>query len=136
MSERLRMTPLMHKYYTHWLNTETLLGNPRDADRFYQFVKACIRYGRKRRSGSWLRSFLETDLKGRFCDDYLEQLISDAVSIFDHIAEYEDVVFPDPMVHLTNPPSVSAAMSLIKKPDGTRFYTDQEIEAFIQQHFK
>jgi hypothetical protein len=63
-------------------------------------------------------------------------LISEAVTIFDHIVEYEQVTFPDPMVEVKSPVSVSVAMRLTKKADGTRWYTDQEIQAFIEQHCK
>lgn len=136
MSKPLRMTPLMRRYYERWLNTPTLLENPHDEDKFYQFVKACIRYGHKSRSGSWLRGFLEKDIKGLFHEDHAQYLISKAVSIFDHIVEYENVAFPDPMVELRDPTSVRTAMRSATNANGERFYTDQEIQAFIEQRFK
>lgn len=135
MSKPLKMTPLMKKYYNRWINTPTLLGNPHDEDKYFQFIKACIKYGRMRRSGSWLRGFLEKDIN-RFCGEYKQNLISRAVSIFDCIVEYENIEFPVPLVEQRDPASVSIAMSQLIRGDGTRFYTDQEIEAFIQQCFK
>jgi len=136
MNKTLKMTPVMQKYYNHWLKTKTLLGHPHDRDKFYQFVNACMKLGRNRRSGSWLREFLEIDIKGRFRDDYTQNLISRAVTIFDNIVEYENVVFPDPMVELKDPVAVRVTMSCVTNKDGTSRYTDQEIQAFIEEHVK
>ncbi len=135
MKTQLPMTPIMRRYYDHWLATPTLLGNPRDIDKFYQFVKACVRHARIQRSGAWLRPFLVRDLKGQYAQEHLEGLISRAVSIFDHIVEYERVTFPDPMVEMKNPVSVEIAMSMVTRADGTPFCTRQEIDAFIGKHF-
>lgn len=135
MEKQLPMTPLMRRYYEHWLATPSLLENPRDTDRFYQFVKACIKRARVSRSGAWLRPFLARDLRGRFAEKHLAGLISKAVSIFDHIVEYERVTFPDPMVEMKNPVLVKIAMRSIKREDGTPFYTDQEITSLIRKRF-
>ncbi len=125
----------MRRYYDHWLATPTLLENPRDTDKFYQFVKACVRLARIPRSGAWLRPSLVRDLQGRYAEEHLEWLISEAVCIFDHIADYERVTFPDPMVEMKNPVSVTIAMRSIRRADGTPFYTEQEISNFISEHF-
>lgn len=135
MTQKLTMTSLVRKYYWQWLSTPTLLENPRDSDKFYQFVRACIHYGRKRRSGSWLRPFLEKDLAGRFALEHSDRLVREAVSIFDHIAEYERVTFPDPMVEMKSPVSVKVAMRSVIRADGKRFYSDEDIQRYIQEHF-
>ena len=44
-------------------------------------------------------------------------LINDAVSKFDHIAEYEAVDFPDPLVELKNPVSVRCALERMEKEE-------------------
>ena len=135
MTQKLPMTNLMRKYYRQWLRTPTLLDNPRDCDKLYQFIRACIHYGRKRRSGGWLRPFLEKDLAGRFIPEESDRLIREAVSIFDHIGEYESVTFPDPMVEMKTPVSVKVAMRSVIRGDGKRFYSDEEIQEYIQEHF-
>ena len=135
MTQKLPMTSLMLKYYQQWLNTPTLLDNPRDCDKFYQFVRACIHYGRKRRSGSWLRPFLEKDLAGRLPPEESDRLIREAVSIFDCIAEYESITFPDPMVEMKTPVSVKVAMRSVLRRDGKRFYSDEDIQQYIKENF-
>ena len=136
MGKSLKMSLLMKRYYDEWLRSPTLLENPHDQDRFYQFIKACNKYGRKHRSGSWLRSFLENDLKDRFPEDYKQQVISHAVSIFDHISLYETVAFPNPMVELKSRTSVYDTMYRLQRADGSKFYTEQEILDFIKENVK
>lgn len=133
MSHNLKMTPLMRRYYDNWLNSPTLLESPRDADKFYLFVKACIRLARIPRSGSWLRHYLNDDLKGKYSKEHTEFLINEAVSIFDHIIDFHRVVYPDHMVERRNPVFIKSIMRSVKKADGTRFYTDQDISTFIKE---
>ncbi len=130
------MTSLMRKYYKAWLNTTTLLGHPQDVDKFYRFVKACVRYGRTRRCGEWLRPILEEDLANCFPDkEHAERLTDEAISIFDHIIEYEGISFPDPLVELKSVYAVENAYRRVLNPDGSRFYSDEDIEKFLDKHF-
>jgi hypothetical protein len=136
VSRRVRMTSLMRKYYEAWLNTPTVLGNPRDVDKFYQFAKACVQHGRTRRCGAWLRPFLESDLPKRFADkQHVQRLADEAACIFDHIMDYEQTPFPNPLVELRSRSQVENALRRVLKEDGSRFYSDEDIELFLENHF-
>ena len=77
-------------YYRNWIETSHPLFSPNDRPKFYRFTKACVRYGGQRYwNGQRLRQLLEYDLPNKYKDEeYIEQNIRQAVSIFDHLIEY------------------------------------------------
>ena len=78
-------------YYKKWIDSSHPLFSPNDIPKFYRFTKTCVRYGGKRYwSGQRLRRLLEKDLPNKYQDEeYIEQIIREAVSIFDHLLDYE-----------------------------------------------
>ena len=123
------MSPLIKKYYTRWIKRPTLFGVGGDVECFYKFVKACIRYSRNdRKDGQWLRYFLEKDICS--WDE-----IAKAVSLFDHLMDYHETGFPDPMVEMKNPYMVKSRLERYQNFDGTPKYTDKEIDEYLKNKF-
>lgn len=91
---KYKMSPRIVTYYRHWINSPTLFNHPCDRERFYKFVKACIRFSRKKLVGQWLRYFLEKDLPYKFKDkDFIETEIQKAVSLFHTLIEFSETPF-------------------------------------------
>ena len=140
MEAKYRMPKLIEKYYLVWVNGPTLLEHPLDRDRFFRFVKACIRYSRQELHEGWLRYFLERDLQKRYTNEqYREQLISEVVILFQHILDFNKVGFPDPVLEMRNPYLVKMALERyyytdrngIRKPA----YPKDKIEKILTDNF-
>lgn len=82
------MSPRVKEFYLDWVHGPKLFGHPYDEQRFYRFVKACIRYSRVRLSGEWLRPFLEKDLAGRN-----EYTVREAIHRFDILLDFNRTSF-------------------------------------------
>jgi hypothetical protein len=135
MTVRYIMPLIIGKYYKTWVNTYPLFAE-RGAPKFYRFVKACLRYGNKRRSGTWLRHFLEKDLPGKYRgQEYIEEKIQEAVSLFDHLIDYHYTCFPDAILENRNPVAVRAKLGSFRKEDGKPFYSDEELESILARKF-
>lgn len=134
MSKR-RMSPLIEKYYKAWIDGPTLFNHPNDEERFYRFVKACVRYGRKRRNGQWLRHFLEEDLRDKYDAEYTEQQIQNAVSLFDHLVDYENVSFPDHVLEMRDPYEVEAQLERIQKNGGFPALSEEAVNRILEKNF-
>jgi hypothetical protein len=130
------MSPLIGKYYQAWVEGPTLFEHWSDCDRFYRFVKACARYGRKVRNGGWLREHLEQDLALKYTDrSCIERLIQNAATLFDSIMDYERVDFPLVVLEMREPYAVKLELHSYIKSDGTPRYTDEEIDSMLVEHF-
>ena len=130
------MSPIIKKYYNRWINSPTLFG-PSDVDCFYRFVKACIRYGRIRRYGQWLRNFMEKYLPKKYKNrEYIEKKIRQAVSLFDHFMFYHyDTTFPQPLLEMRQPFLVRTELQSIIKADGSQKYSEEEIDEILKNNF-
>ena len=130
------MPPLIEKYYKRWINSPTLFGSS-DVVCFYRFVKACIRYGRIRRDGQWLRSYLEKDLPKKYENrEYVEENIRKAVSLFDHFMwYYYYTTFPQPLLEMRQPFVVRTELQSILKADGSEKYSEEEIDGILGNNF-
>ena len=144
MKTKYYMHELIEKYYKRWINSPTLIGHINDRERFYQFVKACVRYSKHWNAKqdihtSWLRHFLEEDLRERYNEQYLDEIIHKIVSIFEHILEFSETSFPDHYVEMKNPILVHLTLRswIHVDVDGTRkqYYTDEEIERIMAENF-
>lgn len=135
-TRKKKMSPIVSRYYWNWLNGTKLSGDLSDEQRFYRFVKSCIRYCRSRVNGYWLRGYLEKDLPDKFYDaEYREQEIQKAVSLFDAIMDYENTSFPDHLVNMTNPTLVKMQLRSFETFDGKRLYTDENIQSILAKNF-
>ena len=47
MMENYMLDPVVRQYYDRWMESPTCFGYPYDAQRFYQFVKACVDWAEK-----------------------------------------------------------------------------------------
>ena len=131
-----KMSRIVSKYYYAWINGTILFGDFSDEQRFYRFVKSCIRYCRSRVNGYWLRGYLEKDLPGKFYDtEYREQVIQKAVSLFDHIVDCENTPFPDHLVEMTNPALVKMQLRSFETFDGKRYYSDEQMDEIVTKNF-
>ena len=131
-----KISRIISKYYWNWLNGPKLFGDLSDEQRFYRFVKSCIRYCRSRVDGYWLRGYLEKDLSDKYHDEeYREQIIQKAVSLFDHIVDYENTQFSDHLVEMTNPALVKMQLRSFETFDGKRYYSDEQIDKIITKNF-
>ena len=133
--QKQHMPQLIEKYYRAWINSSTLFSHPNDEQKFYQFVKACLRYGRKRRNGQWLKYFLEKDLKEKYVDDYYEEQLQNAILLFDHFMEYERTKFPNHVLEMRNPYLVKQELVSIVKSDGTSYYSQEAIDKILIKYF-
>ena len=93
-----KMSIIVSRFYQAWLNGDKLFENYHDIQRFYKFVKACMKYCKSPKpNGQWLRHYLKKDLLEKFHDNELaEEYTQKAVSLFDHLRDY----------HLTNLPYI------------------------------
>lgn len=140
VAPKFRMSKLIEKYYLVWINGPTLLEHPLDRDRFFRFVKACIRYSRQELHEGWLRYFLERDLQKRYTNaQYREELITEAVILFQHILDFNKVTFPDPVLEMRNPYAVKLQLQryYYTDKDGKRrpTYSEDEIEKILKDNF-
>jgi len=126
----------VRKYYSAWLRGAALFEHPLDRDRFYRFVKACTTYSRQELHGEWLRYFLEIDLQKRYPDERSrEQVVIEAVVLFEHILNFNKVSFPDPVLEMGNPYSVSLALQSYTYADGRRLHSEEDIERILRENF-
>ena len=135
-----RMPKLVEKYYSVWINGPALLGHPLDNGRFYKFVKACLRYSRKRVHEEWLRYFLERDLKERYTNEqYRDELISELMILFQHILDFNRVSFPDHVLEMRNPYLVKMELERYHYIDENgsekSLHSDSQIERILADNF-
>ena len=111
--------------------------------RFYKFLRASKRYSRKKHH--WLEGFGNTILQAAkdfhpeydesYIDKVVRRYVDEAITIFD----YEAVEFPDPLVEMSNPWAVSAALSLRQCEDEEgnlhERYSLEEIEQILAENF-
>jgi len=144
IKDKYYMHELIEKYYKQWIASPTLLGHSLDCERFYKFVKACIRYSKHRSAkqdihGSWLRYFLERDLQNKYQGQYSDKLIHEAVVLFEHILEFSQTPFPDCLLEMRDPISVFWQLRRYKRTDvdgkETSYYSDDEIEKIMSDNF-
>ena len=130
---KYKMSPVIKKYYEHWIRSPKLLG-PSDTEKFYAFVKSVLRYSKKRRNGSWFRYFLERDLPKTGLG--YEERIPELVALFDHLVDFHhSTKFPDPLIEMRNPHLVKNILQMYKKEDGTRQFSDDEINKTLKKNF-
>jgi len=134
------MPRLIEKYYLAWLNGATLLEHPLDRDRFFRFIKACIRYSRQGLHEGWLRYFLERDLCERYTDsEYREKIISEVIIVFQHVLDFNKVSFPDPVLEMRNPYLVKMTLEryYYTGRNGSRrpVYSADEVERILRDNF-
>lgn len=135
MMAKYRMSNLVRKYYSARLSGGTLFEHPLDRDRFFRFVKACITYSRQELHGEWLRYFLERGLQERYPDERSrEQVVIEAVILFEHILNFNKVSFPSPVLEMRNPYLVSRALGS-KSTGGRRLYSEEDIERILRENF-
>ncbi len=92
-----KMSPLIKKYYDSWLVGPLLFSHPSEEEKFYKFVKACCRYGKRSDlSGKWLREHLRKDLPKVYADKkYIKQQIEKAISLFEKLKHFQQTRFPN-----------------------------------------
>jgi len=134
------MPKLIEKYYLAWVNGPTLLEHPSDRDKFFRFVKACMRYSRQKVHETWLRYFLERDLPKRYADEqYREGLILKVIILFQDILDFNKVSFPDPLLEMRSPYAVMGALKRFYRVDRNGnerpAYSKDEIEKILTDNF-
>ncbi len=140
IATKYQMPKLIEKYYLVWVNGPTLLEHPLDKDRFFRFVKACIKYSRRALREGWLRYFLERDLQRRYANDkYREQLIVETVILFQNILDFNKVSFPDHILEMRNPCTVKMALECYyytdKNGNKRPLHSRDEIEKILRDNF-
>lgn len=139
MRTKYQMSKLIEKYYLAWVNGPTLLEHPSDRDRFFSFVKACIRYSRQKVHETWLRYFLERDLPRYADEQYREHLILEVIILFQAILDFNEVSFPDPILEMRAPYAVMLALKRYYRTDrnGNKkpAYSKDEIEKILTDNF-
>lgn len=145
METKYYMHELIEKYYRAWVNGPTLLDHYLDRDRFFRFIKACIRYSRhwnakQRIYGGWLEYFLERDLPKRYNDKQrCEEIIQEIIILFENILAFSKARFPDHVLEMRDPYLVSLELGSFRYTDKDgkekRAYSHEEIEEILIKNF-
>ena len=94
-------------YYDRWIHGETLFANFHAKERFYKFVKACVRYVKNlkfvKRQEGWKRLDIDI-LKAHLYDDLAElreknydaydETVFKIICLFETLLEYEKTSLP------------------------------------------
>jgi len=85
----------VNECYDMWINSPTLLDHGLDRERFYRFVKACVKYAgyqniRKKIDTSILRTSLYNDLHEKCSQEGYDDITSEIVELFESLLEYEE----------------------------------------------
>ena len=134
-----KMPELIEKYYKGWIKWPTLLQAHPDRERFYRFVKACIRYSRRNIDTGWLRYFLERDLAKRYSEQYRDEIIAEILILFERILDFNKTSFPDHILEMKNPYAIYGVLrryGYVDK-DGKEkpYYSDAKIEKILRDNF-
>jgi len=95
-------SPIVGRYFDAWINCDTwYTGHRNDEERFYKFVKAVLRYCKRRPSDTQVRQHIE--LKGRELisdDNDLQEKAHYYTTLYASILEFHDTLFPDVLTEL------------------------------------
>jgi len=133
-----KMSSLIEKYYLRWVKGPDLFSHPNDCNRFYQFVKACLRYSRRKSDlcGPWLQYFLDRDLRERIVNlQAREEVILEATILFEHLIDFSKVSFPDHVLEMRNPYKVKAQLEGLFYSDDRPVYPQEKIERILAEKF-
>lgn len=133
--KKYHMSPLIDKYYKNWVNSDSLFSDIVDLQKFYQFVKACLRYSRSRKDTHWLKFFLDKDLPEKYNKDKCQELVETATFLFNHLLDYEKTPFPNYILEMRNPFSVKYELMRIRNYDGSSYYSIDAIEKILVDNF-
>jgi hypothetical protein len=144
METEYYMHELIAKYYRVCINGPTLLDHYLDRERFFRFVKACIRYSKHWNAkqdmhGSWLRYFLERDLSARYNEQHQDKIIHEIIVLFENILEFNKTTFPDHLIEMKDPIQVKWELQRYRRADKNGkqepYYSDEEIEKILKDNF-
>jgi hypothetical protein len=85
--------------FDKWINSPTLLDHTLDRERFYRFVKYCVKFARRKVRNKPIASILKADLfkmsliekyKIRYSVNLNPDIVSQAVILFPTLVEYEN----------------------------------------------
>lgn len=134
-STEYTMSPIVRRYYSAWIKGATLLEHPLDQKRFYQFVKACVRYSRSPVHSGWLRSFLEADLPGSAGSEATGKICL----LFEHLIDFSRTPFPNVLVEWRDPYRVSNGLESMRILDETgkerSFYSREQVKQLVEENF-
>lgn len=89
----------VQNHFDKWIDSPTLLDHTLDRERFYRFVRYCVKFARSRVRNKPLQSILKADLfresliekcKIRSSEKLNPDIVSQAVSLFSRLVEYEN----------------------------------------------
>ncbi|MCK5180550.1 MAG: hypothetical protein KAR32_13555 [Candidatus Omnitrophica bacterium] len=130
------MSNLVEKYYKSWIGSHPLLGNQNSVEKFYKFVKACLRYGKIFQNGRWLKHFLERDLAKKYYDPkYIEDQKRNIISLFEHLIDFQRTKFPDHLIEMKNPILVKQELRCLERINGEKVYSEEGVESIIKREF-
>ena len=99
-----RLSKTVGKYFANWIHQDTWhTEHGSDMERFYQFVKAVLRYSNHRPGDSRVRRLIveEAGIAG---NEYLEEKATRFAALYADLLEFHDTVrFPDALVEKRNP---------------------------------
>jgi len=100
----MKLSPVVGRYFDAWIKLQTWdSGHQLDQQRFYRFVKAIVRYSRRRPSSIEVESLIEARWEGRRDSESLEETARHFASIYTAILDYENTNgFPNPLIERTN----------------------------------
>ena len=87
----------VRKYYQTWALSPTT--HPMDMEKFYKFVKACVRFAGHEDLGrkldiSYLRLHLYDSFHDKYNEEYYDEFTHKIVVLFEHLRDYENTTLP------------------------------------------
>jgi hypothetical protein len=87
----------VRKYYQTWALSPTT--HPMDMEKFYKFVKACVRFAGHEDLGrkldiTYLRAHLYDSFHDKYTEEYYDKFTHKIVVLFEHLRDYEDTTLP------------------------------------------
>jgi len=116
----MKLSPVVARYFDAWICWDTWDSHhPFDNQRFYRFVKAVVRYSRRRPPLSGhIRSLVVKKWSGRRTPAALRKAADDFARLYETLLEYEKTRgFPDALIERTDVVRYHLKLTLGKGPN-------------------
>jgi hypothetical protein len=134
-----KFSPLIQKYFEHWIELETWDSTHwADKERFYQFVKACFKYRKKKISSSDIKTAIKEAVLSKrptFNEEELDHLAEQFSQEFATIRDYEETPFPDDWVEMRNPIRVKHYLRMLRDERNAQLYSESQIQEILKRNF-